>query len=132
MDEFKLTCVIIDDEPAAIRILESYCEKVSQLNVLSSFRNPFDAIAYLNTHHVDFILLDINMPQLSGIELLESLSSPPLTILTTAYSEFAVESYNYKVVDYLLKPIRFSRFLKAINKMSATLNLIENDVSKKE
>lgn len=131
MDKSKLSCVIIDDEPAAIRILEGYCKKTLVVEVIESFRNPIEAVAYLNKNKVDFILLDINMPQLSGIELLHSLSNPPLVVLTTAYSEFALESYDYDVVDYLLKPIRFNRFLKAISKISTKLDLIKKATSQK-
>lgn len=117
MDRPQLNCIIIDDEPSAIRILENYCTKHGGITVLESFRNPLEALAFLNGKVVDFILLDINMPQLTGIEFLNSLSNPPQTILTTAYSDYALESYDYNVVDYLLKPIRFPRFIKAINKL---------------
>ena len=117
MDRPQLSCIIVDDEPAAIRILESYCVKHGSIKVLESFRNPIDALSYLNSTTVDFILLDINMPQLTGIEFLKSLTETPRTILTTAYSDYALESYDYNVVDYLLKPIRFPRFVKAINKL---------------
>lgn len=118
MDRPQLSCIIVDDEPAAIRILESYCVKHGGIKVLDNFRNPIEALSFLNSATVDFILLDINMPQLSGIEFLKSLTETPRTILTTAYSDYALESYDYDVVDYLLKPIRFPRFVKAINKLS--------------
>ena len=126
MDSTKITCIAVDDEPAALRIIESFSNKAPQLKVVKTFRNPLEAITYINTNPVQLIFLDINMPELSGIDFLKSLSQIPLIILTTAYSEYALESYDYEVLDYLLKPIAFPRFLKAINKASKRLNTIKN------
>lgn len=112
----KLKCLVIDDEPIAIGILEDYITKVPFLELSGSFRNALKALEYLQNHTVDLLYLDIKMPDLSGIQFLNSLTNQPLIIFTTAYSEYAVESYNYQVVDYLLKPIEFDRFLKAANK----------------
>ncbi len=126
MDTTQLKCVIIDDEPAAIRILSGFADKAESLSVLQTFRNPLEAIAYLSKNQVDLIFLDINMPELNGLDLLKSLSKPPLVILTTAYSEYGAESYDFNVIDYLLKPIPFPRFLKAVHKANAIVNRKES------
>ncbi len=112
-----LKAIIIDDEPHAIDLLQGYIEKVSFLTCIKSFRNPIEALVYLQDHSCDVLFLDINMPQLSGMALLKTLQNPPKVILTTAYSEYAVESYELNTVDYLLKPISFDRFLKAALKL---------------
>lgn len=117
MDSAQISCIAVDDEPSALRILEAFSKKVPQLDMLKTFRNPLEALSFLNFNKVDLIFLDINMPDISGIDFIKSLSNPPAIILTTAYSNFAVESYNYEVLDYLLKPIPFPRFLKAVNKL---------------
>jgi two-component system, LytTR family, response regulator len=111
-----LTCLILDDEPIALDILKDYVSKVSSLTCLGAFRNSIDALTFLQAHPVDLIFLDINMPGLSGLQFLAALSRPPRVIFTTAYSEFAVASYDFHAVDYLLKPIEFPRFIKAVNK----------------
>jgi two-component system LytT family response regulator len=108
-----MKCVVIDDEPVAIDILLEYIAKVPFLELEETFRNALDALEYLRIHDVDLIFLDINMPDLSGIEFLNSLDYRPLVIFTTAYSEYAARSYDYEAVDYLVKPIEFDRFLKS-------------------
>ena len=112
----KLKCLVIDDEPLAIEILEDYITRIPFLELVGSFRSALKAMAFVHGQAVDLVFLDIKMPDLSGIQFLKSLSHQPLVIFTTAYSEYAVESYDYQVVDYLLKPIEFDRFLKAANK----------------
>lgn len=112
MDE-RRTCIIVDDEPAAHYVLMSHIRHVSQLELVQQCYNAIEAINYLRQHPVDLMFLDINMPEISGMELLKSLKNPPRTILTTAYSEYAMESYDYGVVDYLLKPINLPRFITA-------------------
>lgn len=111
-----IKCLIIDDEPVALDILKDYIAKVPFLKLLQSFRESIKALEYLQRNEVDLIFLDINMPDLSGIQFLHALSHQPLVIFTTAYSQYAVESYEYEAVDYLLKPIEFARFLKAANR----------------
>ncbi|MDT0607598.1 LytR/AlgR family response regulator transcription factor [Croceitalea rosinachiae] len=111
---------IIDDEILARKVLEDYCAKIESFKVLLSTGNPLEFINFTQKNEVDLIFLDIKMPELNGMEILNSLIYPPKVILTTAYSEYALESYNYGVVDYLLKPIRIERFLKAINKVTAS------------
>lgn len=109
-------CIIIDDEPVAHYVLISYIEKNANLTLVAQFYNAVDAMNYLNTNQVDLVFLDIDMPEISGIEMLKSLTKIPKTILTTAHSDYALESYDYGVIDYLLKPISFSRFTKAIER----------------
>lgn len=103
----------MDDEPAAHYVLMSHIRYVSQLELVQQCYNAIEAINYLRQHPVDLMFLDINMPEISGIEMLKSLKHPPRTILTTAYSEYAMESYDHGVVDYLLKPINLPRFITA-------------------
>lgn len=111
-----LRCIAVDDEPAALRVIEKYAGRVDSLDLVNVFRSPLKALDYLHDHEVELIFLDISMRDLSGIQFLKSLAERPLVILTTAHPEYAVESYEYDVTDYLLKPIEFERFLKAVNK----------------
>lgn len=110
----KIKCIIVDDEPAAHYVLSDYIGKQSFLVLEHQMYNGLEAIRYLANHSVDLMFLDIDMPEITGIELLKTLPIKPKTILTTAYSEYALESYEYGVIDYLLKPIFYPRFLKAI------------------
>lgn len=112
----KINCVAIDDEPLALDIISQYCEKVSYLRLLKTFTNPVASIDYLKSNKIDLLFLDIQMEQLTGIQLLNVIKSQPLVIFTTAYDSFAVLGYELDVVDYLLKPISFERFLKATSK----------------
>lgn len=111
-----MKCIILEDEPIALKILSDYIEKVPSLELAGTFRDPLKGLTFLQNNEVDLLFLDINMPDLSGIQFLKSLINPPLVIFTTAYSEYALQSYEYNTVDYLLKPIEFDRFLKAVNK----------------
>jgi len=115
-----LRCLLIDDEQAAHYVLQHYIEQVDQLTLVGNCYDALEAINFLHRHPVDLLFLDINMPQINGLQLLQTLVNPPRVILTTAYTEFALESYEYGVVDYLLKPIEFPRFLKAIDKIVTT------------
>ncbi|WP_163401009.1 LytR/AlgR family response regulator transcription factor [Flavobacterium fluviatile] len=116
-------CIIVDDEPAAHYVLANYIKQNSQLELVFQGYNGVEAMDYLRENKVDLMFLDINMPEISGMELLKIIPTHPKTILTTAYSEFALESYDYGVIDYLLKPIYFPRFLKAIDRFFATENV---------
>jgi DNA-binding LytR/AlgR family response regulator len=118
-----MKCVAIDDEPLALDILKDYMAKVPFLECVGVFRDPLKALNYLRKKRVDLIFLDINMPDLSGIQFLKTLKKPPLVVFTTAYSEYALESYDYDAVDYLLKPIEFERFVKAANKAGEMLQV---------
>ena len=111
-----MTCIAVDDEPKALDILELFTSRISFLDLQGKFRNPIEAIDFIIKQKPDLIFLDINMPGLSGLELLKTLTNPPLVILTTAYSEHALTGYELKVIDYLLKPFEFNRFLKAVMK----------------
>jgi len=106
-------CIIVDDEPAAHYVLANYIRQNPQLELVQQCYNGIEALNYLRENDIDLMFLDIDMPEITGLELLQTLPHPPKTILTTAYSEFALESYDYGVIDYLLKPIYFPRFLKA-------------------
>lgn len=112
----KLRCLIIDDEPVARKGIEEYVAEVDFLELVAQCENPVKAASYLNEQSIDLIFLDIHMPKLSGIEFLKGLRNPPLVIFTTAYSDYALEGYSLDVVDYLMKPITFERFLKAAQK----------------
>jgi len=111
-----MRCAIVDDEPLALGILEDYVARVPFLECVGVFSNALEALAFIERGGVDLLLLDVNMPELTGLQLLRSLPHPPAVILTTAYSEYALAGYDHDVVDYLLKPIEFERFLKAVNK----------------
>ncbi|KQO20948.1 LytTR family transcriptional regulator [Flavobacterium sp. Leaf82] len=113
-------CIIVDDEPAAHYVLANYIKQNPQLELVFQGYNGIEAMDYLRENPVDLMFLDINMPEISGMELLKIIPTHPKTILTTAYSEYALESYDYGVIDYLLKPIYFPRFLKAIDRFFAT------------
>ncbi|MFT3933632.1 MAG: LytTR family DNA-binding domain-containing protein [Chitinophagaceae bacterium] len=117
-----ISCIAIDDEPKALEVIERYCQKTNLVNLKASFREPLKAIEFLQKEKTDLIFLDINMPDISGIQLLQTLTPRPLIIFTTAYSQYAVESYSLNALDYLLKPVTFERFLMAINKATAALN----------
>lgn len=110
-------CMIVDDEPAAHYVLQAYIAGNPKLELVFECYNGFEAANYLKENSIDILFLDIDMPELTGLELLAQLENPPRTILTTAYSEFALESYDYGVVDYLLKPIFKPRFEKAIDRL---------------
>lgn len=111
-----LKCIIIDDEPLAINVIKNYISQIKGLNLLQSFNNAAESVDYIENNEIDLLFLDINMPLLDGLNLLKSLSKKPLAIVTTAHEEFAVASYELEVVDYLVKPISFHRFIMAVNK----------------
>jgi two-component system LytT family response regulator len=112
-----ITCLIVDDEPLARQILESYVHRSSQLQLAGTCANAIEAFEALNTTNVDLLLLDIKMPSISGTEFIRSLRNPPAVIFTTAYSEFAVLSYELNAIDYLVKPVTYERFTTAIDKV---------------
>jgi DNA-binding LytR/AlgR family response regulator len=124
-----IRCIIVDDEELAQNVLEKYISSVPWMALLQKFDNAIETIAYLRDNSVDLMFLDIRMPELSGLKMLNTLKDPPKVILTTAYSEYALESYKYAVTDYLLKPIELDRFLIAVNKV---LNQIQLESSSKD
>lgn len=118
----KMKCVIIDDEPLAVELLQDFVKKVDSLELINSFNNAIDAVSFINQNNVDLIFLDIQMPHFSGIDFLNTIEKKPLVIFTTAYSDYAVEGFNLGAVDYLVKPIPFHRFLKAVVRAQQVLN----------
>ncbi|WP_313790111.1 LytR/AlgR family response regulator transcription factor [Flagellimonas lutimaris] len=118
--------LIIDDEHIAHKIIMEYCEMLPHMKLQKNCYSALEALEYLNTHQVDLIFLDINMPKLKGFEFLKTLSAPPKVIVTTAYSEFAIEGYELNVSDYLLKPFSLERFLKAVNKVMGSNTNLKN------
>ncbi len=113
---YKMKCLVVDDESIAIKGIVNYIEKLEFLEVANSCSSALEAADILKNEEIDLMFLDINMPHLSGLEFLESLEKPPLTIITTAYSEYALEGFRLHVVDYLMKPIAFQRFFQAVSK----------------
>lgn len=122
----KLKCIIVDDEPLAHGVLEKYISRINSLELVGKCNNAIEAINFIHYNPVDLIFLDINMPELSGIDMLKSLQHQPKIIITTAYSEFALDGYEFGVSDYLLKPIKFDRFLKSVNRVIESLPKISS------
>lgn len=118
----KLTCIIIEDEPLALEKTKDFVNKVPFLQLNATFDNALTGLAYLNNHKVDLLFLDINMDELSGIELLETANINSQVIITTAYQEYALKGYELRITDYLLKPFTFNRFLQAVNKAQENLS----------
>ena len=118
-----IKCLVVDDEPIAIDILTDYIGRIKQLELVGCCRNAMEAFDSLSKKRIDLLFLDIKMPKLTGIELLKSLSHPPRVILTTAYPEYALEGYELNVLDYLLKPISYQRFLRSVAKTLEDTNL---------
>lgn len=115
-DDKTYKCLVVDDEPMARDVLRRYIEKIPTLKMIGECSNAIDALVFLQNNNVDLIFLDIRMPELLGTDFVKSLSNPPKIIFTTAYKEYALDGYELDVIDYLLKPVRFERFLKAVNK----------------
>ncbi|MEM6376922.1 MAG: LytTR family DNA-binding domain-containing protein [Bacteroidota bacterium] len=118
-----IQCVIIDDEPLAIKVLEKYILADATLQLTASFKDALQALDFLQNNQIDLLFLDINMPNLDGLQFLSLIENPPLVIFTTAYAEYAVKSYEFAAIDYLLKPFGLPRFLKAIQKAKQQLSL---------
>jgi DNA-binding LytR/AlgR family response regulator len=121
----KKICLIVDDEPPALKVLESYILQLHTLELAGKCSNAFEAMEVLTQKHVDILFLDIKMPRLLGTEFLRSLRNPPRVIFTTAYREYAVEAFELEAADYLLKPISLERFIKAVNKVCTREDRIE-------
>ncbi len=113
----KLTCIVVEDEPLAAKVLSGYIGRVPFLDLQGTFRDAFLAAEYLRDHSVDLMFLDIHLPKLKGMAFLKTLPHPPAVVVTTAYHQYAVEGFNLNVTDYLLKPFEFERFLVAVNKV---------------
>jgi DNA-binding LytR/AlgR family response regulator len=115
--------IAVDDEPKALDVISIHASKAPEIDLLKTFTNPEHALAFLKDNFVDLIFLDINMPHISGLQFVEKLQTKPYIIFTTAYSEYAIDSYDFEAVDYLLKPIEFDRFYKAICKVKMLIQL---------
>ena len=113
-----MNCLIVDDEPIAVDVIKAHLEKIPFVNKVAKTTSAFEAIEIINNKAIDVVFLDIQMPELTGIELLNSLKHQPLIIFTTAYPDYAIKSYDFDAVDYLMKPIAFNKVLKALNKAS--------------
>lgn len=122
----KIKCIILDDEPLAVELLKSYASKNVQLEVILATTDVFEVIEYLQKQTADLIFIDIQMPELSGIQLMQMFNKDNYFIVTTAYADYALQSYDYRVVDYLLKPISFDKFHKAIQKFTDFVTLETN------
>lgn len=119
----KINCIAIDDEPLALEIIADYCSKVAFLNLTKTFINPIESIGYISSEKIDLIFLDIQMEELSGIQLLNALKNKPFVIFTTAYDSYAIQGFELDVVDYMLKPISFERFIKGVNKVCERMQM---------
>lgn len=119
----KIRCLVIDDEPLALQVIQTHLDKIPGVELVATFQNPIEALDLIKSTKIDLIFLDIEMPLLSGIDFLKTLQNPPKVIFTTAYRNYATESYELDVVDYLLKPISFTRFFKAVNKYKNLVNI---------
>ncbi len=119
----KIKCIIIDDEPLAIKVIESHLKEMPEMELVATFNSPLDSLPLMTDDAIDVMFLDINMPKMNGLDFLRTLTNKPHVIITTAYREFAVDSFDLDVLDYLVKPIPFGRFLKTINKLSSRILL---------
>jgi len=122
----KIKCVLIDDEPLAIKVLLNYFENFSDFEIIGTFNNSLEGLEFINSNSVDAVFLDINMPMMTGFELISLLENKTRIVITTAFREFAAESYDLEVLDYLVKPIPLPRFIKCIHKIEAEFNLKNN------
>jgi DNA-binding LytR/AlgR family response regulator len=118
----KIRCLIIDDEPLALRLVSTYCAQVPELEIVATCSSAIDAFSILRQQRIDLMFLDIKMPLLLGTDFIRSLSDPPKVILITAYREYALDGYELDIVDYLLKPVSFARFMKAVEKVGRQLS----------
>lgn len=128
-----LKCVIIDDEPLAIDVIKNYIARIKGLEITASFNSALDSLEFFQQNKVDLLFLDINMPVLDGYSFIKSLNNRPQVIITTAHEEYAVKGYELEILDYLVKPIPFPRFLKAVNKaLLQRRSVVQNTAYKKE
>lgn len=118
-----MTIVAVDDEPLALQLITRYIEETPKLSLLGKFRNPIEAAAFLKENNVDIVMLDIQMPDLNGIELTRQLAGGPKVIFTTAYKKYAIEGFKLEVVDYLVKPFSYQEFIKAIQRAEKLIGL---------
>jgi DNA-binding LytR/AlgR family response regulator len=122
----SINCIIIDDEPLAINVIKNYLEAIDEITIINTFNGAIDALTFLKDNNVDLIFLDINMPILNGLDFIKNLEIKPMIIVTTAYDQYAIKTYELNVLDYLVKPIPFPRFMKSVNR---ALNVIKSNKS---
>ncbi len=122
----KIKCVLVDDEPLAIKVLQNYFANFSEFKIIATFNNSLEALDFINNNFVDTVFLDINMPMMTGFELIRLMENRPKVVITTAFREFAAESYDLEVLDYLVKPIPLPRFVKCIHKIREEFSLKNN------
>ncbi len=127
----KIKCIIIDDEPLAIKVIQSYLLEFPNIDLIGTYKNPVEALNTIEKNKIDIVFLDIHMPKMSGLDFIRNIESKPHFVITTAYREYAVESFDLDVLDYLVKPIPFSRFLRSINKLTQQVYKDQNIHSEK-
>ena len=125
----KMNVLIVDDEPLAQEIIETYINNMPSLNLIAKCSNAIEANEALRNNQIDLMFLDIQMPQITGVEFLKTLQHPPMVIFTTAYSNYAIEGFELNAIDYLLKPISMDRFIKAVNKASELFDLNKKEIA---
>ncbi|MDB5274657.1 MAG: putative response regulatory protein [Chitinophagaceae bacterium] len=113
-----IKCIIVDDEPLALRVLEKYIGKIKDLEILGQYTSALEALEVISTNNVDVIFLDIQMSEITGVQFVQSLKNPPMIVFTTAYNKYAMDGHELNAMDYLLKPISFERFLKTVNRIN--------------
>ncbi len=128
----KIKCIIVDDEPLAIKVIKNYLKEFKNFEVVASFNNPLEALITLKKNPIDVIFLDINMGKMNGLEFVKSVDLKPNIVITTAHREYALESYDLDILDYLVKPIPFNRFLKTINRITQKVDLNRNSDKNKD
>lgn len=128
----KLNCLIVDDEPLAQQVIETYIQKTPSLTLVAKCDNAMEAYEVLHNTSIDILFLDIQMPVITGVEFMRTLQNPPAVIFTTAYPDFAMDGYDLNITDYLLKPVSFERFLKAVNKASEQIALLQQNNNENE
>lgn len=128
----KINCIIIDDEPLGRDLVESFAKEVSYLNILGIFENPLKALLYIEENSVDLIFSDIEMPKINGLDFFRTLENPPVFIFITAYREFALDGFDTGATDYLVKPVRLERFLRAVQKAKNHIDLKRNSTTSQD
>jgi len=124
----KLRCIVLDDEPIGREIIENFVKEIDFLELVDSFEDPVKALMFLKNNNVDLIFSDIQMPKINGLDLVKSLENPPVIIFITAHRDFALDGFETGATDYLVKPVRFDRFLKAVNKAKDYISLKQNSI----
>ena len=128
----KIKCIIVDDEPLARNVLVNYAEQIDQLEIVATCSNALEAFKHIEQDNIQLVFLDIKMPKLNGLELIESIKNPPLIVFTTAYRDFAIRAFELDAIDYLLKPISLTRFLKTISKVNKYIHGSQSETNNED